>query len=231
MSAPPFVTNLLQGDPLPCIIPGHIQAKKGFHPDAASQIANALFHPAVEVACHLLNGDLYSAHFLVRKMQNDPWGILHRYEGDLCNSKAWTNGIDEEILAKCPLYQGNHQSKQPAHASAFKLIDQVGLARRSLQPSFLRKQYGDKNIKWPESAPTEDELVAEQKRLHDQADGSAGEIDGKCWEEICWLANFLGEKYGWDQNTEGTKGYTESTEEQKEISRKMVGGGEGIRKF
>jgi hypothetical protein len=157
--------------------------------------------------------------------------ILHRYEGDLCNSKAWTNGIDEEILAKCPLYQGNHQSKQPAHASAFKLIDQVGLARRSLQPSFLRKQYGDKNIKWPESAPTEDELVAEQKRLHDQADGGAGEIDGKCWEEICWLASFLGDKYGWDQNTEGTKGYTESTEEQKEISRKMVGGGEGIRKF
>jgi hypothetical protein len=74
MAVPSFVTNLLQGDPLPCIIPGHIQAKKGFHPDAASQIANALFHPAVEVACHLLNGDLYSAHFLARKMQNDPWG-------------------------------------------------------------------------------------------------------------------------------------------------------------
>lgn len=73
--------------------------------------------------------------------------------------------------------------------------------------------------------------MEEQQRLRNQEDGGVAEIDQKCWEEICWLAKFLGDKYGWDQNTEGTKGYTESTEEQKEISRKMVGGGEGIRQF
>lgn len=71
---PPFVRTLLQSQPIPCVTPGNIQAKKGYKPEIASQIANALFHPAVEVACHLLNGDLYSAHFLARKMQNDPWG-------------------------------------------------------------------------------------------------------------------------------------------------------------
>lgn len=154
---------------------------------------------------------------------------MHRYEGDLCNSKAWTNGIDEDILAQCPLYQGDFKSDKPAHAAAFMLIDQVGLAGRDLEPAVLRKQYGDKNIKWPDSAPTEQELVEEQKRL--QGPTGKEEVDKRCWEEICWLTRHLGEMYGWEQNVEGTTGYTESTDEQKEISRKMVGGGEGIRKF
>jgi hypothetical protein len=74
MSIPPFVQTLLDSKPIPSVIPGHVQSKKGYNPEAASKIANALFHPAVEVGCHLLNGDLYSAHFLARKMQNDPWG-------------------------------------------------------------------------------------------------------------------------------------------------------------
>ncbi|KAI5453124.1 hypothetical protein NCC49_006152 [Naganishia albida] len=236
MSMPQFVQQLLQSQPIPCITPGHVQSKKGYNPEVASQIANALFHPAVEVACHLLNGDLYSAHFLARKMQNDPWGqwlhsILHRYEGDLCNSKAWTNGIDEGILAQCPLYQGDFKSDKPAHAAAFLLIDQVGLAGRDLQPKPLRDQYGDKNINWPDAAPTEEELTEEQKRLHSSGNNGRDEVIRKCWDELCWLTKHLGDRYGWGRDVEGTTGYTESTDEQKEISRKMVGGGEGIRKF
>lgn len=109
------------------------------------------------------------------------------------------------------------------------LIDQVGLAGRGLKPDVLRKQYGDKNIKWPDAAPTEEELAAEEKRL--QGTDGKKEVDEKCWEEIGWLTKHMGEMYGWEQDVEGTKGYTESTDEQKEISRKMVGGGEGIRKF
>lgn len=155
---------------------------------------------------------------------------MHRYEGDLCNSKAWTNGIDEEILAQCPLYQGDFKSDQPAHAAAFLLIDQVGLAGRDLQPKALHEQYGDKNINWPDAAPTEEELVEEQKRLQGSGGGKE-EVDRKCWEELCWLTKHMGNMYGWGQGVEGTTGYTESTDEQKEISRKMVGGGEGIRKF
>lgn len=148
----------------------------------------------------------------------------------MCNSKAWTNGIDEDILAQCPLYQGDFKTDKPAHAAAFMLIDQVGLAGRALQPKVLREQYGDKNIKWPDAAPTEEELLQEQKRLQSTGKGRE-EVDRKCWEELCWLTNHLGDKYGWGQDVEGTTGYTESTVEQKEISRKMVGGGEGIRKF
>ena len=56
-------------------------------------------------------------------------------------------------------------------------------------------------------------------------------MDRKCWDELRWLVDKLVDMYGWEMGVEGTKGYTESTEQQKEVSRKMVGGGEGIRKF
>jgi hypothetical protein len=157
-------------------------------------------------------------------------GILHRYEGDLTNAKAWYKGLDEKMIAECPVYQSgsNKRDSDPAHHEAFMLIDQVGLVGRGFGASKLRAQYGDKAIGFPESAPTEQEI--EDKRTRLQEDGKA-EVDGKCWEELVWLVGKLVEMYGWDRNVEGTKGYTESTEQQKEVSRKMVGGGEGIRKF
>jgi hypothetical protein len=73
-SAPPFYSTLCQSGPIECITPGTIQAHKGYSPDLASKITDGLFHPAIEVGLHLLNGDLYSAHFLARKMQNDQYG-------------------------------------------------------------------------------------------------------------------------------------------------------------
>lgn len=71
---PPWALELLKGSPRAAVTPGRIQANKGYSPEVASKIANALFHPAIETGLHLLNGDLYSAHFLARKMQNDQYG-------------------------------------------------------------------------------------------------------------------------------------------------------------
>jgi len=73
-SEPPFYSTLRQSGPIACITPGAIQANKGYSPDLASKITDGLYHPAIEVGLHLLNGDLYSAHFLARKMQNDQYG-------------------------------------------------------------------------------------------------------------------------------------------------------------
>jgi hypothetical protein len=160
-------------------------------------------------------------------------GILHRYEGDLTNAKAWYKGLDEERLIECPVYStsSSPSSSDPAHHEGFLLIDQVGIVGRGFGSTKLRQQYGDKAIGFPESAPSESQLEDEKKRLLGQDDKGKKEVDGKCWEELVWLVDKLVEMYGWDKNVEGTKGYTESTEQQKEISRKMVGGGEGIRKF
>jgi hypothetical protein len=162
-------------------------------------------------------------------------GILHRFEGDLTNAKAWYKGLDENMISECPLYQpstkSSKRSSDPAHHESFFLIDQVGIVGRGFDAKKLRAQYGDKAIGFPESAPTEEELEREKDRLLGLGEEGKKEVDTKCWEELVWLVDKLVDMYGWDTDVEGTKGYTESTEQQKEISRRMVGGGEGIRKF
>ncbi|BFZ56127.1 hypothetical protein PYCC9005_003169 [Savitreella phatthalungensis] len=67
------------------------------------KIADLKLHPAIEAGLHLLNDDLYSAHFLVRKSQGqaiaDYWhGILHRIENDFRNSRAWYDNADQPLL-------------------------------------------------------------------------------------------------------------------------------------
>ena len=163
-------------------------------------------------------------------------GILHRFEGDLTNAKAWYKGLDESMISHCPTYQPNNapstkRSSDSAHHEAFFLIDQVGIVGRGFGAKKLRAQYGDKAIGFPDSAPTEDELERERQRFSELGEEGKKEVDDRCWEELRWLVDKLVEMYGWETGVEGTKGYTESTEQQKEVSRKMVGGGEGIRKF
>ncbi|SAM66704.1 uncharacterized protein UBRO_12723 [Ustilago bromivora] len=65
------------------------------HADLQGIIPDASLHPAMEACLHLINGDLYSAHFLVRKAQGGSryldWlhAILHKLEGDFRNAKMW----------------------------------------------------------------------------------------------------------------------------------------------
>jgi len=69
-------------------------------------ISALLLHPSLEAALHILNNDLPSAHFLVRKMQAKPryesmmlHGILHRIEGDYDNARAWYRDVqDSEVF-------------------------------------------------------------------------------------------------------------------------------------
>jgi hypothetical protein len=74
-----------------------------FHPDIASHIANASYHPLTESILHLLNGHLEPAHFLLRKMDEDTgamWthAILHKMEGDYSNTRAWYPKVGEKLL-------------------------------------------------------------------------------------------------------------------------------------
>ncbi|TVY59015.1 hypothetical protein LSUE1_G010145, partial [Lachnellula suecica] len=74
--------------------------------DIAHAISSLSIHPSLEVALHILNDDLPSAHFLVRKMQAAPryeammlHGILHRIEGDYENTRAWYRDVkDSEVF-------------------------------------------------------------------------------------------------------------------------------------
>lgn len=68
-------------------------------------ISSLSIHPSLEVALHLLNDDLPSAHFLVRKMQAPPryeammlHGVLHRIEGDYENTRAWYRDVKDSDI-------------------------------------------------------------------------------------------------------------------------------------
>ena len=65
-------------------------------PSLTDVISSLYLHPTIEIAFHILNNDLPSAHFLVRHMETAPayeamylHGILHRIEGDYENARAW----------------------------------------------------------------------------------------------------------------------------------------------
>ncbi|KAL8745317.1 MAG: hypothetical protein Q9184_007892, partial [Pyrenodesmia sp. 2 TL-2023] len=70
-------------------------------PSLTAAISALSLHPTLEVALHILNADLPSAHFLVRHMQSPPayegmylHGILHRIEGDYDNARAWYGNVE-----------------------------------------------------------------------------------------------------------------------------------------
>ncbi|KAK3660779.1 hypothetical protein LTR56_000537 [Elasticomyces elasticus] len=84
-------------------------------------IASLSLHPTLESLLHILNGDLSSAHFLCRHMQNEPaWegmyihGLLHRVEGDYRNAEAWYGNVAE---TECFQYAwGGEQGLEDAKA-------------------------------------------------------------------------------------------------------------------
>lgn len=100
---PDFSTiyNKLLSLPSPVLPPPRIH-----NPSLTHQISSLSLHPVLETALHLLNGDLPSAHFLVRHMQAAPafesmylHGILHRIEGDYDNARAWYSNVkDSEVF-------------------------------------------------------------------------------------------------------------------------------------
>jgi hypothetical protein len=83
-------------------------------PKLTGAIADLSLHPTIETVLHMLNSDLPSAHFLVRRMQAPPavegmllHGILHRAEGDFDNSRAWISDVQDA----CEGYQPKKKSE------------------------------------------------------------------------------------------------------------------------
>ncbi|KAK5688204.1 hypothetical protein LTS10_000182 [Elasticomyces elasticus] len=78
------------------------QSPNPYSKSLSHSIASLSLHPTLESLLHILNGDLSSAHFLCRHMQNEPaWegmyihGLLHRVEGDYRNAEAWYGNVAE----------------------------------------------------------------------------------------------------------------------------------------
>ncbi|KAL7005927.1 hypothetical protein EMMF5_004468 [Cystobasidiomycetes sp. EMM_F5] len=105
-SRPSFVKTLLDR-PLPELRPPKLSESNNppWSKEVRAAIADGAYHPLLESALHLMNDDLFSAHFLLRKMQEDEWGkwlhaCLHLAEGDLeKNAKLWYDQIEPSVLS------------------------------------------------------------------------------------------------------------------------------------
>ncbi|KAL8692517.1 MAG: hypothetical protein Q9224_003937 [Gallowayella concinna] len=143
--------------PTPLLPPG-----KSTSPSLTSSIASLSLHPTLEVAFHILNNDLPSAHFLVRHMQSPPayegmflHGILHRIESDYDNARAWYDNVSESDVFT-HTWPGGKGGALDFIARVEKLKkegkgDKESLEKESLNEikkvvEWCRQQFGDKRM-------------------------------------------------------------------------------------
>ncbi|KAL8712648.1 MAG: hypothetical protein Q9220_003179 [cf. Caloplaca sp. 1 TL-2023] len=115
--------------------PPLLPPQKTLSADLTSAISSLSLHPTLEVACHILNHDLPSAHFLVRHMQSPPayegmflHGILHRVEGDYDNARAWYGDVADSDVFK--QVWGKGEGKEGGREKAMRFIDDVEKLRK-----------------------------------------------------------------------------------------------------
>jgi hypothetical protein len=230
MSSPPrpsFVTELLSR-PLPPLRPAKLGDAKNppYSATLRASIAAAGVHPAVEAALHLLNDDLFSAHFLLRKMQEDVWckwlhGILHAREGDVVNAKCWYRDTPAKVLAL--VYggkDGNYMGDDDIKAEASHALDRLTLAL-------------GKDAEHVRANTEQAELVVDNaydldtlKKLAVREDLEE-EARRHLWMEMNTVLDHLEKMHGWKE-IDGTLAYTKDKQELKEQNRVL---GEGWRTF
>jgi hypothetical protein len=227
-SRPDFVTALLER-PLPQLQPPKLSNTNNtpYSISIRSSIADARLHPLLESVLHLMNDDLFSAHFLLRKMQEVDWakwlhGILHAREGDMCNSKCWYRDTPAKLLR---LVYATDSSKDDAHSLASHALDHFSLAL-GRTPSIIRENTVESRLAIEAGkAYTEAELedLTHSRTLDDFEKKSRQD----CWDELRAILHQLEEAYGWGE-VDGTQVYTKDSQETKDKDRVL---GEGWRTF
>ncbi|KAK9896963.1 hypothetical protein P389DRAFT_51659 [Cystobasidium minutum MCA 4210] len=194
-SRPTFIDEELLKRPLPELIPPKLSPTQNppYSESIRNKIAEKKCHPLIESALHLMNDDLFSAHFLLRKMQEDEWGkwlhaCLHAAaaEGDLeKNAKLWYEQVDPSLLSK---YWG---SPDPASKTSDYLTRlQEYLRSKSTKSGDSQEGIELRQIKWKELVAILEEL--ENKFGWEETDGLSHYTEDK---DPSHKSNVLGE--GW----------------------------------
>jgi hypothetical protein len=178
-------------------------------PTLKAHITSLSLHPTLEVALHILNQDLPSAHFLVRHMQSAPafegmflHGMLHRIEGDFDNARAWYSDVKE--------------------SGVYKEV-------------WGEKEMGWK--KWKEEGK-KGELDAGQKFLDcvQRCKESGGKfqrekLEGESRREIETTIKWCKQKFGTEMVADASEAWVKPSDEIKQMGQEQVSGTAGRRKF
>ncbi|RMY78142.1 hypothetical protein D0863_00878 [Hortaea werneckii] len=195
------------------------------NPSLNHPITTLSLHPTLEALLHILNSDLASAHFLVRKMQAPPayegmliHAVLHRVEGDYRNAEAWygdvSHGEEQErggkgCLERC--WGGGREGLERC----------LGFVRRveGLRKKNVPAGKGDGG---GGEGPGEGGYD-ERSELEDLERESRREIEA--------LVGWCVERFGTGKCEDATQVWVRDREEVREMKKEMVVGGEGWRQF
>ncbi|KAI7214754.1 hypothetical protein KC333_g5835 [Hortaea werneckii] len=198
------------------------------NPSLSHPITTLSLHPTLEALLHILNSDLASAHFLVRKMQAPPayegmmiHAVLHRVEGDYRNAEAWYNdvfhGEEQErggkgCLERC--WGGGREGLERCLGFVRRV---EGLRKKKNAP------VGKKGDGGREGSGVGGGYEEQQTGLEDLERESRREIEAL----VAWCV----ERFGTGKCDDATQVWVRDREEVREMKKEMVVGGEGWRQF
>ncbi|OTA37010.1 hypothetical protein BTJ68_02317 [Hortaea werneckii EXF-2000] len=173
---------------------------------------------------HILNSDLASAHFLVRKMQAPPayegmliHAVLHRVEGDYRNAEAWYGDVFHGEEQEC----GGKGCLERCWGGGREGLERcLGFVRRveGLRKKNVPVGKGDGGREGSGQGGYD-----ERSELEDLERESRREIEA--------LVGWCVERFGTGKCEDATQVWVRDREEVREMKKKMVVGGEGWRQF
>ncbi|GAB1726538.1 hypothetical protein NU195Hw_g2463t1 [Hortaea werneckii] len=189
-------------------------------------ITTLSLHPTLEALLHILNSDLASAHFLVRKMQAPPayegmliHAVLHRVEGDYRNAEAWYGDVFHGEEQEC----GGKGCLERCWGGGREGLERcLGFVRRV---EGLRK----KNVPGGKGDSGGGGEGSGQGGYDERSELEALERESR--REIEALVGWCVERFGTDKCEDATQVWVRDREEVREMKKEMVVGGEGWRQF
>jgi len=228
------VYNHVKTFPVPLLPPG-----KSYDASMTDTISSLYVHPskpyilsnphpsltttALESLLHILNHDLPSAHFLVRKMQSAPavegmyiHGLLHRVEGDLNNTRAWYADVCSTDVFT------NHWGPVPDDPNSDPAAGKVEYKDE--------KYYNEDGGKAPPQAAAR-VFLNSIEALQKTGKGDRAALERQSREEIEALMSYCVDKFGKEKVLDAREAFVENSDEIKSMSEDMIGGDRGYRKF
>ncbi|KAI6984089.1 hypothetical protein KC329_g8023, partial [Hortaea werneckii] len=194
------------------------------NPSLNHPITTLSLHPTLEALLHILNSDLASAHFLVRKMQAPPayegmliHAVLHRVEGDYRNAEAWYGDVFHGEEQEC----GGKGCLERCWGGGREGLERcLGFVRRveGLRKKNVPVGKGDGGREGSGQGGYD-----ERSELEDLERESRREIEA--------LVGWCVERFGTGKCEDATQVWVRDREEVREMKKKMVVGGEGWRQF
>ncbi|KAJ9666047.1 hypothetical protein H2201_003725 [Coniosporium apollinis] len=238
------LVSTLSALPPPLLPPGHSRL-----PHLTAAIASLLLHPTLEATLHLLNHDLPSAHFLVRKMQAAPafegmllHAMLHRIEGDYNNARAWyADCAGAGVVGWCWADGEDGDGEKGEGPVVQKKGDEMEAGEE-----------GGEKGEWDGRAANADELeevetvkgprrggpalrralefVDAVEKLKRDGEGNKAELEGVSGREIRRMLDWCVRRFGTEEVLDASGAWKQS-EAHREMQVDMTTGGKGFRKF